>query len=292
MFLVAAIAVILAMFSPLLGLVFTVGVGGRYQLSRINHVFYLAMVIPLVIFFLTSIIDIVTFTDISSGVILSSVAFFLVLKKQEDYVLAIFAVVIINVIYGLLRHLIFGNTFALMVSATIEEYQSILQERMQQNSENIILATELLHSVKQLLIKYFTGLWSFSMTLGIYLGAVIYSRKKMPGWQHRLIRLPQGLIYILILTLIMLLIAPARTLAVNVMLVIFPLLLIQGIAILDFFWGKYFTKSRFLLYLLIVAIIFNHYLIILIGLMGLFDIWFNFRKIRTVEENINESDSD
>ena len=53
---------------------------------------------------------------------------------------------------------------------------------------------------------------------------------------------------------------------------------------MDFYWGKFFKKSKFLLVLLIISIIINIPIIILIVLMGVADIWFNFRKIHIMEE--------
>ena len=55
--------------------------------------------------------------------------------------------------------------------------------------------------------------------------------------------------------------------------------LIQGISILEFYWGDFFKKSKFLLFLLIFSMVFNYFILILVALIGLTDIWFNFRKI-------------
>jgi uncharacterized protein YybS (DUF2232 family) len=58
-----------------------------------------------------------------------------------------------------------------------------------------------------------------------------------------------------------------------------PLFLIQGISNLDFYWGDFFKRSKILLFLLVVSMVFNYFILILVALIGLTDIWFNFRKI-------------
>jgi uncharacterized protein YybS (DUF2232 family) len=102
--------------------------------------------------------------------------------------------------------------------------------------------------------------------------------------------MPYFFIYLLILAMIIFILPNWKTTGINAMVILAPIFLIQGISILDFFWGEFFRRSKLLLFLLIISMVVNIPILILVGLIGLLDIWFDFRKIRIMED-INENHS-
>jgi len=75
-----------------------------------------------------------------------------------------------------------------------------------------------------------------------------------------------------------------KTVSLNGLLIVAPLYLIQGVAVLDFFWGKFLARTVILRFFLMIALMLNPYMMIMVTFTGLFDVWFNFRKIYTKED--------
>ena len=76
---------------------------------------------------------------------------------------------------------------------------------------------------------------------------------------------------------------------INIFLICSFLYLIQGLCIIEF-WFKKYEVSPFLRGIFLFTIIFLQFVFILIAILGLFDNWFDYRKLNIKEEN-NESNS-
>ncbi|MCK4653289.1 MAG: DUF2232 domain-containing protein [Candidatus Cloacimonetes bacterium] len=282
MFLIAVLSALIATLSPFWGLIFILALSGKYQDRK--YIFFSVFAGVVLILIIANIIDIITFFDLMIGVGLSSIIYFGNLFRTLSYLRTILAVFFLNVIYAILRHILFGKMFLKNFTQVIEQYKEFFSSTFQDSSEQLELALELLESFKYVFSKFYMGIWVVTIVFAIYFGSLILSKKMMSKWNHKEIRQPFFLIYILIGSLVLFLIPNTKIFGINMMVMLAPLFLIQGISILDFYWGNFFKKSKFLLFLLIFSMVLNYFILMLVVLMGLLDIWFNFRKIRITEE--------
>ena len=283
------LAAIIAAFSPFWGLIFILSFCGKY-LSRKN-IFLAVFAIAAIALLAAGIIDLASFADIICGVGLAVFLYCFVFLKTASYLSALLAGYGMNIVYAVLRSFLLRDIMKTNLAQVIESYRQFLDSTLQNKPENLEMMLAILNSMEEIFSKYFIGIWIVSITFGLYFGTLLFSQKTGFKWQHNKIGMPFFFIYLLIIALLLFILPGMRTAGINALATLTPIFLIQGISILDFFWGDFFRKSRFLLYLLIVSMVFNYFILILVALVGLLDIWFDFRKIRTMEE-IHESHSD
>lgn len=288
MYIIAVLAAIIASISPFWGLIFIISFCGKYLNQR--NLLLVIFGFMAVILFAAKIIDITTFADIVFGVGFAAFLYFLAFTKTMSYLHSILTAYVTNVIYAVIRHFLLGNILNANVAKLMEGYKQIINSSMQSNPENLEMTLAILNSTEEIFAKFYIGIWIVSMTFAVYFGTMLLSRRTMIKWQHRKIAMPFFFIYLLIIALVLFLLPNMKTSGINALAILAPIFLIQGISILDFYWGDFFKKSRFLFFLLIISMVFNYFIHILVALMGLLDIWFDFRKIRTMEE-IHESNS-
>ncbi len=277
MIFLAVISVVIATLSPFWGLIFIIAFSGKYQNKK--NLFYSVYFGFVVVLFLFKVMDIISLLDLLIGVGLTSALYLWSLHRTLNFINALISVFFLNIIYAILRLIIFGNYYAELIAEVIESYKEFVTQSFQNNDEQLTLALEFIETFQELFTKYYVGIWVFTIVFAIYIGSLILSKKGSLKWEHRKIRMPFYLIYILIAALAGFLLPSSHTSGINVLIMIAPLFLIQGISILDFYWGDFFKKSKFLLFLLIFSMVFNYFILILVALIGLTDIWFNFRKI-------------
>jgi predicted membrane protein DUF2232 len=287
-YILAALAAFIASISPFWGLIFIISFCGKYLNKR--NLFLAIYGIFAVVLFAIKVIEITTFADIVVGVGLATFLYFLVFSRTLNYLYAILAAFVTNVIYAVIRHFLLGTVLQANIAKLIEGYKQYINTSMQNNPDNLEMALAILNSTEEIFSKFYIGIWIVSITFAIYFGTILLSRKMTIKWQHRKISMPFFFIYLLIVALVLFILPNMKSTGINALAVLAPRFLIQGISILDFFWGDFFKKSKFLLFLLIISMVFNYFILILVALMGLLDIWFDFRKIRTMEE-IHENHS-
>ena len=288
MYLVAALAAFIATISPFWGLIFIISFCGKYLNKR--NLFLVVFGITAVIMFAAKMINITTFADLVFGVGLTAFVYFIVFTKTMSYLRSILASYLISISYAIIRHFLLGSILKANIAEAIEGYKQFLNSSMQDNPENLEMALAIMNSTKEIFSNYYVGLWIVSMTFAVYFGSMLLSRKMMIKWQHKRNRMPFIFIYMLITALVLFILPDMKITGINALAILAPIFLIQGISILDFFWGEYFKKSKFLLFLLIFSMVFNYFILTLVALIGLLDIWFDFRKISIMEE-IDESHS-
>lgn len=282
MYLIAILSAFIAVLSPFWGLIFILSFGEKYRDRK--GVFFAAFSVVVIIFFFLKIIDTIGFFDLIIGIALSSMLYFWSLFRTLDYLRSIIAVFFLNIGYAVLRNLIFGKLFITNLNQALQQYTEFVKTSFENNTEYLSFALEILRTLENILSKYYAGIWIITIVLAVYFGSLIFSKKNELKWNHRLIQLPFFFIYLLIGSLALFLIPNTRTVGINCLMMLSPLFLIQGISIIDFYWGNFFKKSKFLLFLLIFSMVLNYFILMLIALMGLVDIWFNFRKIIIMEE--------
>ncbi|MDP8202990.1 MAG: DUF2232 domain-containing protein [Candidatus Tenebribacter mawsonii] len=277
MILLAVISVVIATLSPFWGLIFIIAFSGKYQKNR--NLFYYVYFGLLILLFLLRIIDVISFMNLLIGVGLTSALYLWSLQRTINFINAIISVFFLNISFAVLRMFIFGKQYAEIIAEEIVTYKEFLNQSFQNNTEQLTLLLDFTDTFQRIFTKYYVGIWVFTIVLAIYIGTIFLSKKGSLNWVHRKIRMPFYLIYILIAALAGFLLPSTHTFGINALIMIAPLFLIQGISILDFYWGDFFKRSKILLFLLIVSMVFNYFILILVALIGLTDIWFNFRKI-------------
>ncbi len=286
MYVVAIIAAFIAAISPFGGMIFTLAYGGKYR-EHISR-FLFAMLFASALMLIIGIVEIVTFSDIILGIAIAVFIYFYVFRKTGNYQIAFLSAYIFNVFYAALRQMLLGAQIAENVNRAAAVYRQILESSFQNNPQQTEIAQQFVELSQQIFTRYYIGIWAVTIALGLYLGTLLVSRSNEFKWQHKSIRMPFETIYFLLAALILFLIPNSRELGINALAILAPLFLIQGISILDFFWGNFFKKSKILLFLLIISMVFNYFILSLIALIGLLDVWFDFRKINNMED-IDES---
>ncbi|MBN1948810.1 MAG: DUF2232 domain-containing protein [Candidatus Cloacimonetes bacterium] len=291
MIVIVFFSVLISLISPFWGLIFIMTVGVKYQYQPYRIRFYTAMIFVLLLFLLGRIINIISFSDILVGVILSAFVFFMVFSRTLEYLRAILTAGFINLVYSALRQAAFGKLFLENINQIFDLYLETLRETTADNINRLAFIQEAVESVRDIITNFFPGIWVFTIIVALYLGALLLSRRSQMKWKHKYIRLPFFLIYLLLPVLVLMLFPATRIAGFNGALMLLPVFLIQGISLIDFYWGAYFHRTRLLLIVFVLALVFNPYLVLLLTLFGLFDIWFDFRKINKREE-IDENHPD
>ncbi len=237
--------------------------------------------------FIFRMLDVISVTDLSIGVGLTSALYLWSLHRTLNYINALISVFFMNIIYAILRMIIFGKQYAEIIAEVLGKYREFVTQSFQNNDEQLTLALKFTETFQELFTKYYIGIWVFTIVLAIYIGSLLLSKNGSLKLEHKKIQMPFYLIYILIIALAGFLLPNTHTSGINALIMIAPLFLIQGISIIDFYWGNFIKRSKFLLFLLIFSMVFNYFIFILVALLGLTDIWFNFRKIdmEEIDEN-------
>ena len=188
-----------------------------------------------------------------------------------------------HTIYAIIRYLFFYDIWLINIEETYEILVEFINNNFGDEQENLLLFLDIVGKMRYFLINFQIAIWVFEMIFAFYAGVILLNKKIKIGLKHRQIKLPFETVYALILAAILAVFKTTQLAGLNGLLVIAPMFLIQGLGIIDFYWGKYFKKSKLLTILLVIAILFNYFIWLLIAILGLLDIWFDFRKINYQE---------
>lgn len=105
-----------------------------------------------------------------------------------------------------------------------------------------------------------------------------------PWPEYRLWILPEKLVWILIIAsiLVVLPLEPGRTIGINVLMVSTLLYCFQGIAIMLFYFSKW-SVPLFLRTLIYVLLFFQTFGVVLLGILGVADVWTDIRRLNSSE---------
>lgn len=277
MIFLAIFAAIIAAISPFAGMIFTIYFGAKFQ-SKI-YVFFSAFIGTAIALQFSKIIEPIMVLDLIFGIGIVSFIFIRSFISSYNYLYSLIKSALIAIIYAITRQILFSETIKQTAEIFVKEYNNFITDNFSGNPEQIEIMRTAVESTKLFLTKYYAGLWSGIIILAIFVASLLISKRSNIKWQIKYIRMPFASVYILIFTLILSLIANAQEYGINGLMIIAPFFLIQGISILTFFWSDFFKQTKILSLILVVFLLINPYLMILITLIGLFDIWFNFRKI-------------
>ena len=279
---------LLALLHPALGLIFIVAIRGRTLVAdpREQGLWMAGVGTFSAALYLLHVLPLLDAIDIVAGLGMGVVAFAWSLRRTRSWMGAILGGTAAQVVYaGLRRYLFAGYYQELVDTVHTAMSQALQQSAAQLTPENLQTLSDMVDTMARFLIRFQEAVWAVPMLLGLYLAALLLSGRVPFGWSHRTTRLPHGMVYPLIAGMAMVLIAATQTAGWNIVIILAWLYGLQGMMIIDFYWGKYFARSRVLTVILVLAIMLNYFILGLIMLMGLLDTWFNFRKLPDMEDN-------
>ena len=275
-------SLLLVLLSPFLGLIFILAVGGRRLLRDrdSNSLFFAALVIATVVLFITKAISILEVGDVIGGIVIVTWIFFRVLRERLDYQKAFLVAGLVQLSYSAVRTLTFGSIYRERIQTLFAGYDSIMKTTFLGTSagarEQLV---PLIEQMKSILIDYQSAIWSLTMLLAMYLGALFLSKKLDVKWEHRKIRFPFWISYFVIGALALAILPTTRVLGLNALVMMSVFFVIQGLAITDYWSGSFLKSNRIAMIAIIFLMIVNVFFAIMIALLGLIDYWLDIRKI-------------
>jgi len=277
----ALFAALVAAISPFWGVLIILILGGRH-INRPNGIrYYLIFTGTALVFLIANLntIRLMNSLDMILGVGLSTALCFYLLRHKYTYINSLIIVTVYNSIYAYTRFLIFENTIVNLLSESMTQMREMWQNLLADRPELLQNFLELSEKSREIMLSNNIAIWVVTISLALYIGLLIFSRKVDVKWDHKRTRIPFYFVYILIIGLVLTLIPQSRLAGGNILVILSLLYLIQGIAMLDYFMGSFFRKHKLLMIVFIIIILINIYLLGLIILFGIVDNWLNLRKL-------------
>lgn len=288
MILAAITAVLLTASIPFLGVIFTSSIGAAYLVDNRWKQF---AVVAMAGFSLLAFLQFFTAEMVLDGIVaLGALVLFIRLHRHGRSVeIAMSVTSLIMAIYAGVRTVLFKATFLAQIAQTQDQALELMKSLMPQATMGVEAELQL-KTALDLMADLYTASWVMQIVPALYLGALIMRKKGVLQWKHAATQFPFELIYLVIAGLVAVLIPALRLYGLNLLLMLSPLFVIQGVAVIEHFLGRFLRRSMVLTTVLIIVGIFNGFLL-MVASIGLFDVWFNFRKITDREES-HENNSD
>ncbi|TFH44552.1 MAG: hypothetical protein E4G94_03545 [ANME-2 cluster archaeon] len=271
-------------------MIFTVAYCGKIWsqnlLKQLLSLLGFVIVIGLIAAFDNSLAVWLNASDAIVGIGLGSVLFIFILRQYRNVSLALTVILVFEIVYYLLRSWIFYPSHIALSQQMTPVYETYLKR-----FPNLKFDANAIAWIQNITLKYQTAIWGSFQILAVFLGILLFNKTSVLKQQVKFIRFPFLIVYLLITALALSLNPITRMWGINALICMSLLYLIQGTAVLSFIWGSYFAKAKMMRTLLIMAVIINYPVLILIALIGVIDVWFDFRKLNLLEEK-HESDID
>ena len=238
MIILGALAAIISMFFPFAGVLFIFSISGKYQQKFKGNLFFAAFAVSALFFRISGVIENIMLYDLLIGIVVPSFLYLYFLDKKVDRNKTIFNCFIFVIGYSLIRTLLFHEAFTALINQGMEENRILLLENLPQTSNETEIFIESLDMIKDFFLNYFTGIWALIMILAFYAGSLLHSRRSKEDSQHRFLRLPFYIAYLLIIVLVIYFSSVTRNVSINLFFIIGSFFLVQGFSVMDFFWGK------------------------------------------------------
>jgi len=275
----ALIAGFFAGFSPFWGLLIIIAYGFRhYQKQNIAYFVTFAVSSLLSVFLIAAGNTSLALMDTVCGIGLTALIYFYYLKSTHNYHIALMYSSGNGVLYGFVRQLLYGQFINDQISKSSYQSLEMMKDMFKDNPEFLALAEQSTQTSVTFFHNYGTAIWFMVIFFALYLGSLWLSARAKTNWNHAVFALPYWSAYLLITAMLFFLIPATRTTGVNLLLIILPCFMIQGIAVSFYFWKFTTTSNRFVLFLIISIILLNYIFILLLILLGIADLWLQFRQ--------------
>jgi hypothetical protein len=204
--------------------------------------------------------------------------FVLIIRHRLDINLALSLLLVYTIGYTFLRNWLFAAHMQVISLQMAPMYEVYLQR-----FPNLKITREMIAALQTMIMTYQPAIFGSIQISGIYFGLLLFNNSSTLKHPVRFNRLPFVIVYPLIMSAAMYLYPATKIFGLNLLICLGMVYLIQGTAVLSFFWGDFFARAKLLRVLLILAIMLNYPILILIAFIGVLDIWFDFRKL-TIKE--------
>ena len=273
----SAVFVILSYLTPLFSLFFSIGLVGDKILSNSkSHQFYIGVFSFLLLLFIVRVVTLVDFFEILIVAVVNYI-YFTSLLKGLSYTQTIVKSLFYAAILFTAQFIFFRGFYTSTIQGALTSVDQFLSQ-MGLSAD----AKQSVEIVKAVFLNSFIAIYTLIVGFALYLGTLFLSHKKvMKKWEHALFELPDYFTYILIFGLAVFIIPAAlpRRIGINLLLILALPYFIQGVSVILFLFKKYFKKTNLYIVFFIVLLIMNNLFMILLSLLGVFDRWFDFRRL-------------
>ncbi len=186
------------------------------------------------------------------------------------------------------------NPYQAMVTEINQRLDASLQFYQQLNipEEAVQAMKNALHDIKSLVARLWPGFAAASLLvivwLNVWLADRILKRYGIPSFQFGDLSrwsLPDNLVWLVILAggLVIIPYSGLQTIGLNLLIFLTPVYFCQGLSILSFYVKKH-GLSRLMRILLYSFIFVQTYIMIIVAVIGLFDIWGDLRRLKKAED--------
>ncbi len=202
---------------------------------------------------------------------------FIGFSKKVGYNTIVVNTIFLVLLFSFIQYLLFKNYYQNIIQQSIMLIKQIL---IQSDKEGFLFDN--LDMIRRVYLKTYISIYTVIIGFAIYLGTIFLSKKKeMKKWEHSLFELPTYFTYILIFALFFYVIPSSlfKDVGINLLIILNLVYFIQGVSVILFIFSSYFKKSKIYYIIFITLLIINNLFILVLSLIGIFDRWFDFRKL-------------
>jgi hypothetical protein len=205
----------------------------------------------------------------------SPVVFASALHRFKKYEPAFLTALVPGVLFIGLKNLLFFPYIKLLAEESNQLFMSSIESFFSPEMMESMYPT--LESMKNIMIYGNASLWMISIVVGIFAGALIFSKRSSVKWHFNTIKFPYYIQAGIALGLI-LFIFKFRIISYNVLFIFGLLYLIQGYSVLYCYVESMMRRSKFLGIVMMIIPLFSYILLLVITVAGLLDNWLPLRK--------------
>jgi len=205
----------------------------------------------------------------------SPVVFASALHRFKKYEPAFLTALVPGVLFIGLKNLLFFHYIKLLAEESNQLFMSSIESVFSPEMMESMYPT--LESMKNIMIYGNASLWMISIVVGIFAGALIFSKRNSIKWHFNTIKFPYYIQAGIALGLI-LFIFKFRIISYNVLFIFGLLYLIQGYSVLYCYVESMMKRSKFLGIVMMIIPLFSYILLLVITVAGLLDNWLPLRK--------------
>ena len=203
------------------------------------------------------------------------VVFASALQQYRKYETAFLTALVPGLLFIGLKNLLFFPDIKLLAEESNQLFMSGIENIFSPEMMESMYPT--LESMKNIMIYGNASLWMVGIVIGLFVGALIFSKRSFLKWYFNKIKFPYYVQFGVALGLI-LFILKFRAISYNVLFIIGLLYLIQGYSVLYCYVESMMKKSKFLGIVMLIIPIFSYILLLVITVAGLLDNWLPLRK--------------
>lgn len=222
---------------------------------------------------------------IGSG--LAFYVFFVTLMRTLSPARALVAIGWVALLYGFVLQFFFQEATAAYLTELTKVFDqsfASMEKTLQPDERQRLMLKDLAGSFRFMIGHYYFSVFGALLVIFAWLGQLLLARKIIFPINNAHLRMPDYLVWGLIIGLGAVWVPGLRTFGVNLMILLSAFYLIQGLAVIEFHWKRFMIRSRLFTIVLVVALLTNQFMLLLVVAMGLADFWFDFRKIVYMKE--------